>query len=134
MPYSKDPDAYPPIFAQLFATACERDFGLELPGKGEAVNFVHRLNAYRRAVLRAYPSTPLARTVSQVTVKAEDAQVKFSNKNKEVEQMIAGSGVELVEIEESGNLSPLSEKELASYESEVDIFRQSLEDDSNEER
>jgi hypothetical protein len=77
MPYSKDPSTYPPEYAAIFQRAIREDFEIDAGERGAAINFCHKLHAYRRAI-ETHKSDGWS-ALRQTTIRVVGTRVTFSN-------------------------------------------------------
>lgn len=95
---------YPEQFGQLFNKALAEEFSITMDEENIAINFVHQLNAYRRALrLEAHPLGPKFQAVA---VKRKGQTIIMQNQGAIIESAIAHL-----------NLKPLepTEDELDAY-------------------
>ena len=92
MPYSKDPDSYPPEYLEVFRRGYEAPVRIHLPSPGEATALRHKLHAYRRALIHS--SSPFVSLVHSCRVRLDDADLIVEPSTQELRTALASAGVE----------------------------------------
>lgn len=92
MPYPKDPTVYPQEFAALFRRALRESFEVDFGDRGTAVNYCHRLHAYRRAV--ECTKQPGWASLRNIILSARGNRVVFQNNSSAMDAIRSAAGVE----------------------------------------
>jgi hypothetical protein len=92
MPYSKDPDSYPPEYLEVFRRGYEGPVKINLPSPGEAISLRHKLHAYRRALV--HTSSPFTSLVHSCRVRLDGSSLVVEPATQELRAALASAGVE----------------------------------------
>ena len=91
MPYSKDPDSYPPECLELFKKGYENPVRVKLNSQASATSLRHRLHAYRRAL--AHSHSPFAQLANSCVVRVENSELVVEPSTIEIRKALAEAGV-----------------------------------------
>jgi hypothetical protein len=91
MPYSKDPESYPPECLELFRRGYEQPVRIQLASQAAATSLRHRLHAYRRAL--AYTNSPFVQLANSCVVRVENNCVVVEPSTIEIRKALAEAGV-----------------------------------------
>lgn len=92
MPYSKDPDSYPPEYLEVFRRGYEGPVRINLASQAEATSLRHKLHAYRRALVHA--SSPFVTLAHSCRVRLDGASLVVEPSTQELRAALASAGVE----------------------------------------
>ena len=90
MPYSKDPDSYPPEYLEIYRRGYEGPVRIKLASPSDATALRHKLHAYRRALVAS--ASPFVSLVHSCRVRLDGASLVVEPSTLEIRDALASAG------------------------------------------
>ena len=98
MGFPTDPAKYPKEFAALYRRAIKEKFEIELGDRGTAINFVHKLHAYRRAVEDS--AEIMDSSMRIIVIRQRGTRIIFDNDTTAMDAIRTAAGMEAPSAED----------------------------------